>query len=362
MGLIYLIIVGAILLFTVNLASPTAVFAQNKNARNYDSLRAFGVVQKRFIAVEAMGITFVLILLCIGRPDDMPDYQMYRMIYGWGASGNLKKDMEITFTFLVRTAPTFIIFIGVYAIISVSAHVYAIFRNSPNIWLSLLIYLSLYFVLHDMVQIRAAVATGILLISLRYMVERTPLVYFGLVALAILFHYSALIFIPMYFIPYKHINKWVWSGVLIVSLAFGLLNMHFGYIAKFIPVEIIQSYVYAYMGSHQHVGIEVGVSNIVKIIIGVILIFNLETIRKRYPYAVPVMMFYIFSQMSYVLFADLAVLQTRMGELFGVFEIFALAMFPLISRKYYIFLCIVPIALAMTRFGIALNLIGDILN
>lgn len=358
MGLIYIIIVGAILLFTINLASPSVVFCQIGNSRNFDSLRAFGPTQKRFIIAEALVIAFILIMLCVSRPDDMPDYQMYRMIYGWGGAGNLNKDMEITFSVLVNIAPTFLFFIGIYALFSVNAHIYAIFRNSPIIWISLLIYLSLYFVLHDMVQIRAAVATGILLISVRYIVERNLAVYLGLVVTAGMFHYSAMIFLPMYFIPYRHINKWIWSGVLVVSLAFGLMNMQFGYIAKLIPVEIIQSYVYAYMGSHQHVGVEVGMSNIIKIGIGIILIFNLETIRKRYPYAVPVMMFYIFSQMSYVLFTDLAVLQTRMGELFGVFEIFALAMFPLISRKYYIFLCMVPVALAATRFGIALDLIG----
>lgn len=357
---LYYVIFLAVMILTLPFGAESVIFSPKNlgGGFKYDPLGSFSRSQRKILYAAFALIALGLIMLCAGRPETMPDYLMYKMLYEMGGGDRINRDIEPSFTMLVNLSPTFIFMITAYAILSVSAHVYAIVRNSPNIWVSFLVYLSFYFVLHDMVQMRAAVAAGLLLLNVRYIAERKIIPFMLITLVAAFFHASALIFIPLYFIPRKSLNKWIWSGVLIVSLALGLTNNAFGYLAKFIPLEIVENYLYAYLGSHDHTATKIGLTHFCSVAIGIFMLFNLDSIKKRYPYAVVVVLLYIISQLFYLLFADLPVMQTRMGELFGTFEIFGLAMLPMVSKKYYYPLMIVACVIAFVKFPLALFLLN----
>lgn len=359
MEYIFYLVVIVILTLTLPFASKNVVYGA-KGIRPYSPLGGLSNNQKRAAQLLLGIITLILIAVCIWRSEDMCDYAMYQRMYSMGGGEKVNRELEPTFALLVSISPVFIIFLALYALLSVSTHIYAISRNSPNIWLSFVLYLTLYFVLHDMVQIRAAVAIGLLLIAVRYVVERKLIYYYILVVTASFFHYSASVFLLLYFIPYKGLNKWVWSSILVVFLIFGTLNMQFGYFAKFIPVDFIHNYLQSYLGSKDFTAAGIGPARIVKVICAIIMVFGLPRIKRAYPLAVPVLFLYIISQMCYLLLGDIPVLQGRMGELFGSFEIFALAMFPLLSKKHYYLLCIVPISLAIYNFQTGIYLLTEI--
>lgn len=90
-------------------------------------------------------------------------------------------------------------FFLLFAILGISIKFYAFTKTSPIPLLSLVLYFLSYFLLHDYTQIRAGVASGIFLLSIQDLSEGSKKRYIQKVILACLFHWTALIMIPIYF-------------------------------------------------------------------------------------------------------------------------------------------------------------------
>lgn len=90
-----------------------------------------------------------------------------------------------------------------FAILGVSVKFFAFYKYSPIPLLSLVLYLFSYFLLHDYTQIRAGVSAGIFLLALEDLSDGNKSKYFKKIAIACLFHWTALILFPVYFIVRK---------------------------------------------------------------------------------------------------------------------------------------------------------------
>lgn len=53
--------------------------------------------------------------------------------------------------------------------------------------------------------------------AIPYIIERKPLPYFAICLVAVSFHYSALVYLPLYFFIHRRINKWVLLGLFLVA-------------------------------------------------------------------------------------------------------------------------------------------------
>ncbi|MCQ2244160.1 MAG: EpsG family protein [Bacteroidaceae bacterium] len=73
--------------------------------------------------------------------------------------------------------------------------------------------------------LRNSLAIFIFLNALEYLVDRKPLHYFGLCLLAVSFHMTSLVFLPLYFFFHFRINRWVFLGCFSVFAAMYLLNI-----------------------------------------------------------------------------------------------------------------------------------------
>ncbi|MGI6232503.1 MAG: EpsG family protein [Prevotella sp.] len=89
-------------------------------------------------------------------------------------------------------------------------------QYSTNIFLSLAIYLVFDGFVISINLMRNAIAICICLNALPYLFNRKPLEYFGLVLLAIMFHFSAILFLPFYFFLHRKLNRWVYLGIFIL--------------------------------------------------------------------------------------------------------------------------------------------------
>ncbi len=107
---------------------------------------------------------------------------------------------DIFFNGNVRT------FLLIYAILGVSIKFLAIKRLSKLPWLSAGVYLSSYFILDEMTQIRAGVATGFFLLSIPDIYNRNFTKFILKALLAFSFHYSAILMFPLYFLHPKKLN------------------------------------------------------------------------------------------------------------------------------------------------------------
>ncbi len=95
-------------------------------------------------------------------------------------------------------------FFLIFAIIGVTLKVLAIRQLSLSPIFSIFTYLCLYFILHEMTQIRAGVATAIFLLAIPDIYNRNFKAFLFKTILAMMFHYSAIIMLIVYFLnPYK---------------------------------------------------------------------------------------------------------------------------------------------------------------
>ena len=167
------------------------------NLRNYSIFVIFGIL---------------LIVAATFRPSFMPDYEPYlkAILY------NTSERFEPSF-YVIRD---FWRFLGLnpygtlmtYAFLGTTIMLYCIKRDSDFPWFSLALFVSIYFILGEMIQIRQAVATSILFVGVRYLYKRDILKYCICFLFAFFFHYSAIIMIPLLFIsPYTRNLKFYFT-------------------------------------------------------------------------------------------------------------------------------------------------------
>lgn len=120
------------------------------------------------------------------------------------------KGVEIGFVWLCRlcyrfTASPFLMFFVVAAAVNLLT-VLTLREHSRCFWLSCFLYIATGIYTGTFNAIRQALATAIVFYATRYLVRRQMGRYFLLVGIAALFHSSALIMIPVYFIV--HVRAW----------------------------------------------------------------------------------------------------------------------------------------------------------
>ena len=97
-------------------------------------------------------------------------------------------------------------FFLIFATLGVSTKFLAIKKLSKLPWLSVSVYLSLHFILHEMTQIRAGVAAGFFLLSIPDIYNRNFKKFILKALLAFSFHYSAIVMFPLYFLHPRKLN------------------------------------------------------------------------------------------------------------------------------------------------------------
>ena len=95
----------------------------------------------------------------------------------------------------------------IYALITIPAKLHTLHQLTPYIFTALTIYIPVYFELHDMVQIRCAAAATFLLASLIPLANKHRWQAALLMVAAILFHYSAAVYLPFLLVGNKHLNR-----------------------------------------------------------------------------------------------------------------------------------------------------------
>ncbi|HEU5365123.1 MAG TPA: EpsG family protein, partial [Hanamia sp.] len=111
-----------------------------------------------------------------------------------------------------------------YALSSLTLKVYTINRLSINPYLTILYYFSYFFLLHEMTQIRIALASAIFLISLIPFLNEKRRVFVILILLATCFHYSAIFYLIILFFNTHKLNKNLYITLLFLSLILGVLK------------------------------------------------------------------------------------------------------------------------------------------
>lgn len=129
----------------------------------------------------------------------------------------------LLFVFIIKNIINdYSFFVFIFFLATFSVKLVIIKKYSTDIFISLMIYFSMVFLLYDINGIRQGMAIGIGLLSIPYILSRNLTRFILVIILAALFHTSALILLPFYWIANMEFSKKkliiLTIGVLLISI------------------------------------------------------------------------------------------------------------------------------------------------
>lgn len=165
---------------------------------------AFGIVMIFIAGMRAVGST--------------PDTEAYAMYFDTNSELALILH-EPTFRFFINALQSSSLGVNalffVYAIISIPIHLALFWKVSKVPLLTLTIYISYYYMMHEMVQIRAGVAAGLFLWAIYFYVKKQKLWTLAFILLGTLFHFSAAAGLVIFLLRDKLPN---WERIVLYAL------------------------------------------------------------------------------------------------------------------------------------------------
>lgn len=292
-------------------------------------------VSKNISVFGIITLSIALALLASIRPDNMPDYKAYLRIYGTPQSP-INERIELGFIWFILCvkhfiADDFIIFLFCAAFISIFIKLLAIRQLSSLFYTSLFIYIASKFISNDLIQMRVAFSTGLLLLAVYYKFNNNLLRFLIAATIAFFFHYSAILVYFIWFISTKKINKVIWISMVLVSYIIALTGFSVTYLISYIPVEGLQNLYIHYSEIVEQTGANLlSILFISKIFICIYFLFKWDKYAKESPYFVVVVKLFAISLIAYCLLFSINAVAVRIAELFQIVEII------LIPFLYYI--------------------------
>ncbi|MBP8959033.1 MAG: EpsG family protein [Bacteroidales bacterium] len=176
---------------------------------------------------KLLTICFILIVLFSGLffVKFSPDYNIYYSTLNYNIKQFDLKQYEpihwliIFFNQIIFKGNVYT-FCLIYDILIMLLFTTAIKKYSLNFLLSFIIFLFLFWPNFGLIQIRQGAAVGLFMLSIEDIIKRNAFGYYLKIILAILFHYSAIILIPFYFLKSTKINRLIYLLLPILGLLF----------------------------------------------------------------------------------------------------------------------------------------------
>jgi hypothetical protein len=210
-----------------------------------------------------------------------------------------------------------------YAVFGVFTKLFAITELTKLWFLSILIYLSNFFIIQELTTIRAGVASGFLMLCIKPIYDRDWKRFLLFVTIAIFFHYSALVILPLWFLGNEPRKHWLlWSipvGYLIYFTGINFIGV--------IPIPGVQEKLEMYkqlqeLGDEKSTAINVfNLLFLARIVIFYFLFWKYELIASNNKYFPLLMKIYCLGLVVFLVFSTMPVVAFRINELFSVTEI-----------------------------------------
>lgn len=281
----------------------------------------------KWYAYAFLGLSLLVIAVVkpIGMDNDSLNYENYYFNFD---NPLFEEVIEPTYRtiskFCYYTFHDFRSVLLIYALLGLTIKFVAFKKLSQQLFLVVAIYISNYYILHEFTQIRAGVASGLLLLAIKPLCDRKYGLSLLLILIAFFFHTSSAILLVLFFISNKDLSKRsriLWS--LLIPLGYVFYFMKFKIDA--IPLPYIGDKLAAYQELlDKGVLDEINVFNLVfltRIAIYFFLLFFYDTLKEHNPYFNIMLKVYGISLFSFPAFSAIPVFSFRISELFGVVEI-----------------------------------------
>ncbi|MHB8206513.1 EpsG family protein [Mucilaginibacter sp.] len=269
------------------------------------------------------------------------DYANYHDIFDTVNFSNYSENtIEVGFASLVEFIHfinlPFSFFLFLVALLSIGLKGAFIKKYSPYYFFSLLIYFTVNFLLSDMGQIRHGLAMSIVLLSFYDIFNKNKKGFFIKVFIAYLFHSSAIIVLPAYFIAnIKKVTIWhiVIPLLFLIPFLFIDIKSELVQLAIYLPSQI-QSKV-AYYTTSEEFGEQLGfnMTMVLRImIIGGMLYYYKEG-EQKIKYYRQIFLLYIYGTILFMLFNSIAEMAIRFSNYFKILEFIILPMLVTLGKS-----------------------------
>ena len=119
------------------------------------------------------------------------------------------------------------IFILIYTMLIYALLFQSIKKYTENYPFAVLVFMGLWF-FFTFTYLRQVLAAATCWLAIDYVVQRKPLQFFAIVALAVTIHNSAIVFAPLYFVPIKKFSPVTVILIMVACLAVGLTSLPAG--------------------------------------------------------------------------------------------------------------------------------------
>lgn len=280
-----------------------------------------------------LGIVLILFagLREIGFDKDSENYEIY--FYHYDDPG-MELTVEYSFRLLSRIFYSLFgdvrsIFLF-YALVGVSLKMFALRRLSEFWFLPICVYISYFYIVHDLTQIRASVVSGLTLLAIPYICERKRKTALAILFAGCLFHYSAIALLPILFLSSADMNmkhRVAWACLLPLGFLLHFLPFDI-FTAIEIPYITDKIVTYEDLRDKGIIGEEVNVFNLVflvKCAIYIYILYFYDIIKPNFKYLSLAVKMMGISLFVFPALSKLPVMSFRVSDLYGIAEIPAIA-------------------------------------
>ena len=296
------------------------------------------------------GLGFILTLFASLRGNIGGDYEAYLNLYNTAKEASSQSDLfsvEFTYYYICKIANFLSLgFMGVlfiYDMLAISILFYAVSKLSKQFFFVILFYYSFYFFLHPMIQLRASIAAGLVLVGVLCMIKKKRILFYLSVLIGSCFHISLLIFLPFYYLcrKIKLRPKFYFFFFLIAVIISKLISIS-GTLLSLLPEAY--SFITLKLLSHQNT-LEAGIGNrtaniyyimaCLKILFNLFLQSKVKLLEQKEKHITYTLVIHYFAYIIYILLSDMHIVAARIAELLGIVEILLIPMLIYIFRPSY---------------------------
>jgi hypothetical protein len=266
------------------------------------------------------------------------DYAGYVTYYQDIASG-LIVAVEPTFLFISSCVKYFFnnpayLFV-IYAGLGISLKFYAIDHLTKLKALTIVVYFSGFFLLHEMTQIRVGVAAGLLLLCIEPIRERNLWKFLLLASLAFLFHFSAIVIFPLYFLSPTKFNNKVYVVLIPGAYLLNFLKIDLFAFVNLIPIQLIQTKVgsYSFYAEEDNTINLFNYLHLSRCMLACLMAWKWKNIMEHNLNGILLVKIYIISLFMFVALSSVPGISSRISELLQIVEIILLPFIIYIFRE-----------------------------
>lgn len=321
------------------------------------------IAESQKVVILSAYVIFMVFLATTKSVEHTADALNYFYMFNNNTDKLTEIATEPTFIYMSRIVSALGGTIGVifflYAIITIPFKIRTLYQMTPFIFTALVIYIPVYFELHDMVQIRAAAAATFLLASLLPLCKKQYMIASVLMICAILFHYSAVCYLPFLFIGNRKLNIiWRVTIACLIPLCFAMYLLKMD-LFSLIPTSLTEGKLDFYQKSSEKGEwgeMAVLYKNIYfmsKCAILCLYLYFYDYIVQKHPLAPILINLFAASILFLLSMATIPVLASRISDMYGIVDciVFTFSLY-LVNPKFLVKIGISLIALYSLVYNI----------